>query len=313
MSRWEGIDEFMHVVEMGSFTGAAERMGVSKSYVSKQVSMLEDRLEARLLQRTTRKLTLTEIGEAFYEQCQALSEQFERAESIVADMQQKPRGTLKLALNSRFGVQYMAAAVAAFSRAYPEISVEVHSSFRDVDLVAEGYDLTIRYGKLEDSSLVARGLWGHDLSLFAAPSYWQDNGMPQQVSDLEQHNCLAGPERAWLLNLEPGTATRVRVQGNWVSENGATIMAAAKAGLGIAQLPDFYAEAAVAAGELVRLEQPWSGYWREAWAVYPHSRHLSTKVRFFVDFLISYFKGNFADASPALQGRPQGRSRAATR
>jgi DNA-binding transcriptional LysR family regulator len=304
VSRWEGIDEFMHVVEMGSFTGAAERMGVSKSYVSKQVSTLENRLEARLLQRTTRKLTLTEIGKAFYEQCQLMSEQFERADSIIADMQQKPRGTLKLALNSRFGVQYMAAAVAAFSREYPEIVVEVHSSFRDVDLVAEGYDLTIRYGKLEDSTLVARGLWGHGLSLFAAPDYWQRHGTPSTVADLAQHNCLTGPERAWMLTLEDGSTSRVRVSGNWVSENGATIMAAAKAGLGIAQLPDFYAESAVDAGELSKLDADWSYYWRETWAVYPHSRHLSAKVRFFVDFLIRYFKEDFNGLGPALSGRP---------
>ena len=130
-SRWVGIDEFVHVVEMGSFTGAADRMGVSKAFISKQVSMLEDRLKVRLLQRTTRKLTLTEVGEVFYRQCQAMLELYEQAESAIADIQKQPRGTLKLALNSRFGVEYMAGAIAAFSRAYPDLSVEVHSSFGD--------------------------------------------------------------------------------------------------------------------------------------------------------------------------------------
>lgn len=289
MGRWEGIDEFMQVVETGSFTGAAERLGVSKSYVSKQVSALEDRLEARLLQRTTRKLTLTEIGEVFYRQCQTMSEQYEQAESAIADMQQKPRGTLKLALNSRFGVAYMATAIAAFSRAHPELSVEVHSSFRDVDLVAEGYDLTIRYGKLEDSSLIARSLGGHSLCLVAAPEYWKLHGQPETPDQLTLHNCLVGPERSWLFNTKPGHTERVKVSGNWLSEDGATIIAAVRAGIGIAQLPDFYVQKAVEAGELVKLHQPWSYYWRETWAVYPHSRHLSAKVRFFVDFLGSYF------------------------
>lgn len=301
MGRWEGIDEFMQVVETGSFTGAAERLGVSKSYVSKQVSALEDRLEARLLQRTTRKLTLTEIGEVFYRQCQSMSEQFEQAESAIADMQQKPRGTLKLALNSRFGVQYMAGAIAAFSRAHPELSVEVHSSFRDVDLVAEGYDLTIRYGKLEDSSLIARTLGGHSLCLVAAPDYWKTHGQPEIPDDLASHNCLAGPERCWLFNTEPGETSKVRVNGNWLSEDGATIMAATRAGIGIAQLPDFYVQQAVEAGELVKLHQPWSHYWRETWAVYPHSRHLSAKVRFFVDFLTSYFLDNFVADGDSFQ------------
>ncbi len=304
MSRWDGIDEFMHVVETGSFTGAAERLGMSKSYVSKQISQLEDRLKARLLQRTTRKLTLTEVGEIFYRECLPMAEQFEFAESAVSDMQQKPRGTLKLALNNRFGVQYMAVAVAAFSRAHPELSVEVHSSFRDVDLVAEGYDLTIRYGKLDDSSLIARSLGGYTLCLCAAPEYWKAHGQPQILEDLAEHNCLTGPERSWMLNTAERETAKVKVSGTWVSEDGATIKAAALGGIGIAQLPDFYVKAAVEAGSLVKLRQPWSGYHRDTWAVYPHSKHLSTKVRFFMDFLVSYFATDFEwdlDSIPAVR------------
>ncbi|MEZ5570898.1 MAG: LysR family transcriptional regulator [Halioglobus sp.] len=293
MSRWDGIDEFMHVVETGSFTGAAERLGMSKSYVSKQISQLEDRLKARLLQRTTRKLTLTEVGEIFYRECLPMAEQFEFAESAVADMQQKPQGTLKLALNSRFGVQYMAGAVAAFSRSHPELSVEVHSSFRDVDLVAEGYDLTIRYGKLDDSSLIARSLGGHTLCICATPEYWKANGQPQRMEALADHNCLTGPERYWMLNPSEGVTAKVKVSGSWLSEDGATIKAAALSGIGIAQLPDFYVKDAVEAGRLVKLHQPWSHYYRETWAVYPHSKHLSTKVRFFMDFLVTYFARDF--------------------
>jgi DNA-binding transcriptional LysR family regulator len=293
MSRWDGIDEFMHVVDTGSFTGAAERLGMSKSYVSKQISQLEDRLQARLLQRTTRKLTLTEVGEIFYRECLPMAEQFEFAESAVADMQQKPQGTLKLALNSRFGVQHMARAVAAFSRSHPELSVEVHSSFRDVDLVAEGYDLTIRYGRLDDSSLIARSIGGHTLCLCAAPEYWKARGQPQAVEDLDEHNCLTGPERYWMLNTEEGVTSKVKVSGNWLSEDGATIKAAALSGIGIAQLPDFYVKSSVEAGRLVKLHQPWSNYHRDTWAVYPHSKHLSTKVRFFMDFMVRYFETDF--------------------
>ena len=288
MGRWEGIDEFLQVVDTGSFTAAAERIGLSKSYVSKQVSQLEDRLEARLLQRTTRKLTLTEIGEVFYHQCQTMSAQFEQAESALADMPHKPRGTLKLAINSRYGVQYMAAAVAQFSQVHPELAVEVHSSFRDVDLVAEGYDLTIRYGKLEDSSLIARSIGGHSLSLCAAPDYWKAHDKPEHPDDLKAHNCLTGLERHWLFNPGKGELAKVRVSGNWLSEDGATILAACKAGIGVAQLPDFYIQRALEKGELSKLYQPWSHYYRETWAVYPHSRHLSAKVRFFVDFLCDY-------------------------
>lgn len=293
VSRWAGIDEFVHVVEIGSFTAAAERMGVSKSFVSKQVSMLEDRLEVRLLQRTTRKLTLTEIGEVFYRQCQAMLELYEQTESAIADIQKKPRGTLKLALNSRFGIEYTAGAIAAFCKAYPELSVEVHSSFADTDLVAEGYDLAFRYGKLEDSSLVARSLWSHLFCLVASPEYWEANGQPQSVAELAHHNCLTGPERAWLFNTAEGSTSKVRVSGDYISDDGAALFAAVKAGIGIAQLPEFYVQDAVEQGDLVKLQQPWSHYWREAWAVYPHSRHLSAKVRFFVDFIVNYFGKDF--------------------
>lgn len=290
MGRWEGIEEYICVVESGSFTAAAEHMGVSKSYVSKQVSQLEDRLGVRLLQRTTRRLTLTESGNTFFGYCKDMSEQFERAESTLSDMQQSPKGTLRLALNSRYGTHYMAAAVAEFSSKYPDLTVEVHSTFQDVDLLSGNYDLTVRYDKLEDSTLVARRLGGHSKCLCASPAYWAEHGEPQSPEDLEHHNCLTTPDRFWLFNT-PGRRdiVKVKVNGNWISEDGANLLAAAKASIGIAQLPDFYIADALAAGELVKLEnQDWSRYYRVAWAVYPNTRHLSAKVRFFIDFLVMY-------------------------
>ena len=290
MARWEGIDEFLKVVETGSFTTAARLLGVSKSYVSKQVNLLEDRLQARLLQRTTRKLTLTDSGEVFYRQCQLMSQQFEQAEAAIAEMQQKLRGTLKLAINSRFGVRYMAGAVAAFSRLHPALNVEVHSSFSDVDLIAGGHDLTIRYGRLEDSSLIARKLGTYTLCLCASPEYWKRRGQPEAPDDLRHHNCLGSADRHWLLDSGSDEPMKVKISGNWVSEDGATLMAAAKEGIGVVQLPDFYIRQAVEAGELVKLHSAWSRYWRETWAVYPHGRHLSAKVRLFVDFLAEHMQ-----------------------
>lgn len=290
MGRWEGIEEYICVVESGSFTAAAERLGMSKSYVSKQVSLLEDRLGVRLLQRTTRRLTLTEIGNSFFGYCKDMAEQFDQAESMLSDMQQSPRGTLRLALNSRYGTQYMAGAVAEFSRTYPDVTVEVNSSFQDVDLLADNYDLTVRYNKLEDSTLVARRLGGHSLCLCAAPAYWEQHGEPTSTDDLADHNCLATPDRCWLFNSPDRKDTiKVKVSGNWVSEDGANLLAAAKAGIGIVQLPEFYIRDAISRGELAKLEgQEWSSYYRIAWAVYPNSRHLSAKVRFFINFLVEY-------------------------
>lgn len=290
MGRWEGIEEYICVVESGSFTAAADQLGVSKSYVSKQVSQLEDRLGVRLLQRTTRRLTLTEGGNTFFGYCKDMSDQFERAESTLSDMQQSPKGTLKLAINSRYGTQYMATAVAEFSRKYPDLTVEVHSTYQDVDLLTGSYDLTVRYDKLEDSSLVARRLGGHSLCLCAAPEYWEKNGTPTSPEDLMDHNCLTTPDRFWLFNTpDRRDIVKVKVAGNWISEDGANLLAAAKASIGIAQLPEFYINEALNNKELVKLEQQdWSNYHRIAWAVYPNTRHLSAKVRFFIDFLVIY-------------------------
>ncbi len=302
MGRWEGIEEYICVVETGSFTAAAEQLGVSKSYVSKQVSLLEDRLGARLLQRTTRRLTLTEVGMTFFTYCREMSDQLDMAESTLSDMQQSPRGTLRIALNSRFGTHYMAGAVAEFSRIYPEVTVEVHSSFQDVNLLAENYDLTVMYDKLSDSSLVARRLGGHTLCLCAAPEYWEKHGQPEEPENLGKHNCLATPDRFWLFTSPNRRDTvKVKVNGNWVSEDGANLLAAATAGLGIAQLPEFYIRDAVKRGELVKMEpRDWNQSSRIAWAVYPNSRHLSAKVRYFINFLVEYLH-NLPDDT-----RPQG-------
>lgn len=291
IGRWDGIDEFVHSVSTGSFTAAAEELGVSKSYVSKQVSKLEDRLNARLLQRSTRQLTLTDVGEVFYRECTLISRQYEDLESVVADMQNSPKGTLKVAINSRFGVHYMASAIASFARIHPDISIQVHSSFRDVDLIAEGYDITIRYGDLADSSLVARKLGGYTMSLYASPSYWEERGMPETMDDLKDHNGLSAPERIWFFDTPTGKH-RFRVDGSWISEDGLALMAAAKEGIGIAQLPDFFAASAVESGELIRLPRQWNFYWRASWAVYAGNQHLSAKVRFFIDFLCQSMAGN---------------------
>ncbi len=306
MGRWEGIEEYICVVDSGSFTAASEQLGVSKSYVSKQVSQLEDRLGVRLLQRTTRRLTLTEAGNTFFAYCKDMADQFDQAESTLSDMQQSPKGTLRLGLNSRYGTQYMAAAVAEFARKYPELTVEAHSSFEDVDLLTENYDLTIRYDKLEDSSLVARRLGGHLLCLCATADYWATNGKPTCPKDLDKHNCLTTPDRYWLFNSpDSRDITKVKVSGSWISEDGANLLAAAKAGIGIAQLPEFYIKEEVARGDLVILEpQDWCRYYRIAWAVYPNTRHLSAKVRYFIDFLVIYLHSlHDVDALASLQDR----------
>lgn len=288
MTRWDGIDEFIEVVETGRFTTAAKNLGVSKSYISKQMKALEERFGTRLLQRTTRQMTLTEVGQVFFQQCKKLTAQFEVTEGMVSQLQNAPLGTLKVALNSTYGVQYMAGAVAAFSKEHPQIILEVTSTYDDVDMTADAYDLSIRYGELADSSnLVAKRLGSHAVCLCASPEYFASQGRPSSVQDLKLHNCLVGSRRQWQFQ-HNGQFTRVRVDGNWISEDGATLLAAALGGIGIAQLPEFYIQDELETGRLEKIEGDWAIFDRVAWAVYPHSRHLSAKVRLFINFVIDY-------------------------
>jgi DNA-binding transcriptional LysR family regulator len=194
----------------------------------------------------------------------------------------------------------MARAAAEFSRKYPDVSLEVHSSYEDVDLLAKNYDLTVRYDKLDDSSMIARRLGGYSLCLCAAPEYWENWGEPACPEDLEKHSCLATPDRFWLFDTpDRRDVLKMKVSGSWISDDGANLLAAAKAGIGIAQLPDFYIQDALRSGELARLEgQDWSHYFRLAWAVYPNSRHLSAKVRYFIDFLVEYLHELQSAAKP---------------
>lgn len=306
MARWDGIEEFLEVVEAGSFTAAATRLGVSKSYISKQISALEDRFGARLLQRTTRQLTLTGVGEVFFQQCQQMAQQLADAETMISELQHEPLGTLKIALNSSYGVQYMATAVARFAQLHPQLTVEVSANYHDVDLLAEGYDLAIRYGELADSNLIARRLGPHSMCLCASPEYFAAHGVPRRIEDLRTHNCLVGAQRHWQFT-QGDSSIRVKVDGNWISEDGATHLAAARCGIGLAQLPDFFVQADVEQGNLLRVEADWAVYERVAWAVYPHSRHISTKVRLFIDFVTDYMENRFPALPNVVYNRLQSR------
>ncbi|MBQ49547.1 MAG: LysR family transcriptional regulator [Zetaproteobacteria bacterium] len=298
MTRWDGIDEFREVVENGSFTGAAQKLGVSKSYISKQMKALEERFGARLVNRTTRQMTLTEAGEIFFQQCKKMTAQFDDTESLISQLQNAPLGNLKIGLNGTYGVRYMATAIAAFSNLHPQLNLEVTSETRDVDLTAEGYDMAIRYGELEDSShLRARRLGSHNLYLCATPDYLEKHGKPRGIKELKSHNCLSGPSRQWYFSSQGGTI-KLKVEGNWNCEDGATLMAGVLGGVGIGQLPDFYIQKEVEAGRLVIIQDQWAQFNRVAWAIYPHSRHLSAKVRLLIKFLSEYIDDQLKPKKP---------------
>ena len=286
--RWESIEAFERVVRFNSFSRAAEDLGVSRSHISRQISALENRLDAQLLLRTTRKVTTTEVGQAFYLQCQELLRNLEEAEQAVQDLQARPRGILRVSVAGGYGEDYIAPAAIEFMQQHSDLSVELNFSNRLIDLISEGYDLAIRAGTLKDSSLIARRISSRKLLTCASPAYLERHGTPANIHALTNHNCLLGTLETWRFR-ENGRNFDLRVNGSWRSNNGRALLQAARAHLGLVQLPAFYLEGVLSSGELVTVLDDFNPTDTGVWAVYPHNRHLSAKVRLFVNFLAERF------------------------
>ena len=286
--RWESIEAFERVVRLGSFTRAAEDLGVSRSHVSRQINALENRLDAQLLLRTTRKVSTTDVGQAFYLQCREVLDNIEEAERAVLDLQARPRGILRVTVAGAFGEDFIAPAALDFMALHKDISVELNFSNRLLDLISEGYDLAIRAGTLKDSSLIARRISSRKLLTCASEQYLQRNGSPGTIHALTNHNCLLGTLDTWRFQ-ENGRHQDLRVNGNWRSNNGRSLLRAARAGLGLVQLPSFYLDEDIKSGALVPVLQDNNPTDTGVWAVYPHNRHLAAKVRLFVNFLADRF------------------------
>lgn len=292
MDRLQGLEIFVAVVQHGSFSAAARELGVSKSHTSKQISQLEDRLGARLLNRTTRKLVLTDVGASFYERCRGIMDDIAEAELAVSQMVEEPTGLLRLAVPMSFGQDFVAPALAEFLEKYPDVEVDMHLNDRKVDIVDEGFDLAVRVGNLDDSSLIARKLAPVGMHLAAAPSYLEQRGRPKTLEDLAEHDCMvysySNPPDLWRFERD-GQPFSVRVRCRLRANNGEALLAAATHGLGIVHLPDWMIHNAVKAGELEVILRDKGSAYSAVWALYPHNRHLSTKVRVLVDFLAERF------------------------
>lgn len=290
MNRWDSIETFVKVVENNSFSKTAAELGVSKSHVSRQINLLENRLNAQLLIRTTRKVTVTEVGRAFYLRCKDIVDSLENAEQAVIDLQEKPRGRLRLTVAGAFGEDFITPAAVAFMQLHPDLAIEMDFTNRVVDLVSEGYDLAIRAGTLKDSSLIARRIASRELIICAAPAYFAKHGKPDSIDSLANHNCLTGTLTTW--RFRDGRRTfDLRVEGNWHSNNGRALLHAARSGLGLIQLPAFYVTDDITSGLLETALDQFKPIDSAIWAVYPPNRHLSAKVRLFVDFLAERFSG----------------------
>jgi DNA-binding transcriptional LysR family regulator len=284
---------FSQVVESGNFSSAAARLGLSTTAASRYVAELEAHLQTRLLNRTTRRVSLTESGRAFYERSVQLLADLEEAEQEAQRAAVVPRGTIRLTTSVNFGVRHVAPAIADFLTAHAEVRFDVSLSDRIVDLVEEGFDLGIRIGAPGSENIVARKLGETRLVPCASPEYLAARGAPQVPEDLERHNCFTyeyvRPRHLWQFRDASGNERAVRVSGNLHSNNGDLLAEVAARGAGIVFEPAYIVGPEVRAGRLVPLLQDFAPRPLPIYAVYPSRKHLSAKVRLFVEFLITRF------------------------
>jgi len=311
MDRFHAIEAFVKVVEAGSFARAADRLGVSVSSVSRHVTELEAHLGARLLNRTTRTLSLTEVGRAFHERSVQLMADLDEAEEAAGAGAVVPRGTLRLTCGITFGTRHLAPAVAEFMTRYPDMRFDLELSDRIVDLVDEGFDAAVRIGSIGGMNLVGRRVGATTLVCCAAPAYLARRGEPRVPEDLAAHTCLtyayAPLAGQWPFRSADGGARNVRVNGPAHANNGSFLAALAIAGVGIAYEPDFIVGPDVQAGRLVPLMRAFVPAPSGINVVYPSRRHLSAKVRAFTDFLVQRFESaQWSLAAKVTRGKAVG-------
>ena len=275
---------FAEVVASGSFTEAARRLGLSKASVSREVARLERRLGAQLLRRTTRSMSLTEVGETFYAGCQRVVEEAEQAERSVGALQAEPRGEIRLAASVSLGQFQIAPRLPAFLARYPKLRLRMDLTDRVVDIVSEKFDLAVRIsGRLADATLVQRRLCPIRFVVCAAPSYLDGRGVPREPAELARHNCLGVGASPWHLMLPRERG--VRLQGDLNVDNGDALRRIAVLGHGIVCLPTYLVGEDLHAGRLVRVLPEALELEASLFAIYPQSHHLSPKVRALIDYL----------------------------
>jgi DNA-binding transcriptional LysR family regulator len=293
LDRVTGMQVFVRVATLGSFSAAARALDLSQTMVTKHVAALEDRLGIKLLHRSTRKLVLTEGGRNYLTACERILAEIEEAEASASLDRIEPRGTLRLNVPLTFGFRQVVPALTEFSRLYPAVSFDLGLADRYVDLMEEGWDLAIRIGQLKDSSLVARRLAACRTIVCAAPAYLKQHGIPQTPDDLIRHNCLAytlpsaiGANR-WTFGTDGDIV--VPIQGNLRANNGDALLAAAVAGQGLIYQPTFIVGDSLREGSLVPVLSNYPTYEPAIHAVLPSGRQAPAKVRVFVAFLAERF------------------------
>lgn len=287
------------VVDTGGFTEAARKLGVSKSAVSKNVSALESRLAVRLLNRTTRRVSPTDVGLAYYDRARAVIKEAEDADSMVKAMQDTPQGSLRISVPMSLGMGEIAEAVARFLCLYPNVEVNMVLDDRFVELLAEGFDMAIRIGVLADSSLKARKLAEARVHLVAAPDYVAAHGRPGSIDDLGEHHLLhysnLSTGNFWRLRTPSGQERHVRAGGRLTMNNGNALCRAAESGIGIALLPAFVIGSALEQGRLVELLPDCAPAPVGIYAVFPPGPFPQPSLRALIDFLVEHFRNHGAE------------------
>jgi len=293
MNRFEEFETFVRVVEAGSLTAAAGQLKIAKSAVSRRLKELETRLGVQLMTRTTRQITLTESGRALYERALSLLADWNETEGTISSATAEVSGLIKVAAPLSFGVSHLGPAILDFMELYPGVEFDVDFNDRRIDLIAEGRDLAIRIGNLQDSGLIARKLASVKTVACASPAFIKANGLPEHPDDLEAYPELRYANRTqngWDYTAPDGQRGRLRMTSRLSATNGEFLKDAAVRGKGVQIVPCFIIHRELREGRLVELLPDYAWGDLAAYAVYPPTRHLSSRVRAFVDFLVERFK-----------------------
>jgi LysR family transcriptional regulator, regulator for bpeEF and oprC len=295
MSDLRTLAIFVKVAERKSFVRAAADLGITQSGVSNAIKRLEEQIGTRLLARTTRRVGLTDDGAAFFERCRQALADIEEAEQVLKEAQLKPSGNLRVDMPVAFGRLKMVPLLGAFQARHPDVRLSATFTDRYIDLVEDGIDVCVRFGALQDSSLIARRLTETRFKVVGSPGYFAKHGRPKTPADLARHNCLAFTSRDtrltrdWRFTLD-GADHTLTPKGTMSFTDGAAMCEAACAGYGLAQLHDYYLDSEIARGRLVAVLDKFRPRADPIWLVYPQARHLMPKLRAFVDFMATQFR-----------------------
>ncbi|WFE69522.1 LysR family transcriptional regulator [Thiomicrospira sp. R3] len=290
----EGLSIFVQVIESGSFSAAATELGYAVSHISKSITKLEERLGARLINRTTRSLRLTDVGQVYFEKAKQIVGDAREAEQSIHQLQDTPSGRLKISLPNSFGQSHMQPVIRDYMLRYPEVKLQIDLSSRLVDLIGEGFDLSVRMGQLKSSNLISRKLIDFEFFTVASPDYLARFTRPQKPQDLKHHQSIKYMYNqvpiTWDFCTPEGELQHVEVENRVECNNLPMLKTLALAGVGITRLPSYDCQQEIDNGQLVRLLGDYDMPAQCAYMVYPHRLHLSAKVRAFVDLALSHFK-----------------------